>query len=932
MKHHSFGIRNKLIVIFILIKVLPLAALAWFAWYRITGLQANIELHFQQAAEEGRGVARQVATLATESSIRALDQKSRESIERLTTDTARDVAQFLYDRDRDIEFAARLEPSEALFRQFLESRLRPVVESPAMEMAEDGHNWKPAGLVGDYQPVVEARNQDNASDFHSRPPDAMGRTVQRPLYLEMTFVDRQGQERIKVTTSELMTAAHQDVSRRENTFCRAESYFAELVKLQAGEIYVSEVIGAYRPTHLIGAYTRKRAEELGLPFAPEGSAYASLENPVGQRFQGLVRWAIPVTREGEIIGWVTLALDHTHLMEFTDHLLPTEERTSAMINAGSGNYAFMWDHQNRSISHPRDYFIYGYNPETGEPEPPWLEEELHDAWQRSGQPLTEFLRSVPVFDHQSLEKKPSEAQARSGRVGLDCRYQNFSPQCEDWHNLTQYGGSGSFVIYFSGLWKLTTVAAIPYFTGQYGASQRGFGYVTIGANVDEFHRAAMASAGQISEAEETHIGKLEEQSKANQEFLAGTMERLTRDLAVSTGAMVVLVVFVAIWMASLLTGRITTIISGLRRFQQGEMDHRLKIRSGDEMEDLANSFNSMANSVEQAMADISETSKVADRINELFLKEIEVRQKAEAELARHRDHLGELVGHRTRELELQIKKRQMVEEARRDLESRLHRMEKMEAIGTLAGGVAHDLNNILSGIVTYPDLLLLDLPKDDPLHAPLRSIQASGEQAAAIVQDLLILSRRGVAVSEPLDLNTVVKDYLASPEYHRLAFHHPLIFPRVELAPSSLPLQGSAPHLVRTIANLVTNAFEAMSGGGDLRIRTKWKRLDGPLALFEEVPAGEYVLLTVSDTGIGIPEPDLSRIFEPFFTRKELHRSGTGLGMAVVWGIVHDHQGFIDCHSQVNEGTTFTLFLPVSRGPESGVRDTDQDPSPPDEE
>ena len=295
-----------------------------------------------------------------------------------------------------------------------------------------------------------------------------------PLYLEMTFVDLQGNEKVKVTTSDLLSPELQNVADPANTYCKAERYFDDLKKLKPGEIYVSEVIGPHLKSPLIGAYTRKRAEEKGIEFKPEDAAYAGKENPVGKRFKGIIRWATPVERKGRIIGWVTLALDHTHVMEFTDHLVPTDERYSAISDAGSGNYAFIWDYKGRNISHPRDYFIAGYDPETGQPAVPWLENSLFDDFRQSGLSVSEWCEAVPVMQGQSLKKKPAPELTAQGLLGLDCRYLDFAPQCQGWHNLTQHGGSGSFVIFWSGLWKLTTAGAIPYYTGRYGATPARF--------------------------------------------------------------------------------------------------------------------------------------------------------------------------------------------------------------------------------------------------------------------------------------------------------------------------------------------------------------------------------------------------------------------------------------------------------------------------
>ena len=600
-------------------------------------------------------------------------------------------------------------------------------------------------------------------------------------------------------------------------------------------------------------------------------------------------------------------------MEFTDHIVPTKQRYSEISDASSGNYAFMWDYKSRNISHPRDYFIVGYDPETGEEALPWLEKEHYYDWLKSGDPPFKYLAGLPLFDNQTLEKKPAVEQIKSGMVALDCRYLNFAPQCEGWVNLTQDGGSGSFLIYWSGLWKLTTAATIPYYTGQYGDSSRGFGYVTIGANVHEFHRAAVDTAKTIEDLEEAHLLNLGEQKSRNSDILISAVGKTARDLSIYTGIMIVLVIIIAIWIASLITGRITQIISSFNRFRQGDMDHRLQIRSGDEIEDLATTFNEMAGNIQQSIVDIQDTSELSANMNIRLQDEIVERQNVESALAEHRDNLEELVSARTRELELEIVERRQAEKSKLELEVRLHRAEKMEAIGTLAGGVAHDLNNILSGIVTYPDLLLLTVKEDDPMYNPLKTIKKSGENAAAIVHDLLTLARRGVAINDIIQLNDILIEYMDSPEYRALLELNPAISVDFDMAADLLPIQGSGVHLFKMLMNLVTNGIEAMPGGGQLTVTTSNYYLDKSLGLYEEVLQGEYITLSIVDTGVGILKSDLERIFEPFFTKKKMGRSGTGLGMAVVWGTVHDHKGYIDCQSKIDEGTVFTLYFPVCR-------------------
>ena len=250
---------------------------------------------------------------------------------------------------------------------------------------------------------------------------------------------------------------------------------------------------------------------------------------------------------------------------------------------------------------------------------------------------------------------------------------------------------------------------------------------------------------------------------------------------------------------------------------------------------------------------------------------------------------------------------------KQSLEAKLQHAQKMEAIGTLAGGVAHDLNNILGGLVSYPELLLLKLPEDSPLRKSILTIQKSGEKAAAVVQDLLTLARRGVVITEVVNPNDIISEYLESLEHEKIKSYHPGIHIETHLEKEVLNILGSSTHLSKTVMNLVSNAAEAMPEGGLLTVSTENRYVDRSIRGYNDVKQGDYVVLTVSDTGTGIDPDDMEKIFEPFYTKKKMGRSGTGLGMAVVWGTVKDHNGYIDVQSTEGKGTTFTLYFPVTR-------------------
>ncbi len=251
-----------------------------------------------------------------------------------------------------------------------------------------------------------------------------------------------------------------------------------------------------------------------------------------------------------------------------------------------------------------------------------------------------------------------------------------------------------------------------------------------------------------------------------------------------------------------------------------------------------------------------------------------------------------------------------------ELREKLNRSRKMEALGLLAGGVAHDLNNILSGILTYPEFILMDLRPDHRLRKPLETILESGRRAAAVVQDLLTISRGVAGSREVANFNDIVAEYLRSPEYEMLADRYPGVTFRTDLAADLMNIRCSSIHVKKSLMNLVINAAEALEGDGQVVITTENRYVDRPLEGYDRVAEGEYAVLSVADNGPGISPDDVERIFEPFYTRKVMGRSGTGLGLTVVWNTVQDHRGYIHVNSDRN-GTVFELYFPVARSPKT---------------
>jgi PAS domain S-box-containing protein len=240
------------------------------------------------------------------------------------------------------------------------------------------------------------------------------------------------------------------------------------------------------------------------------------------------------------------------------------------------------------------------------------------------------------------------------------------------------------------------------------------------------------------------------------------------------------------------------------------------------------------------------------------------------------------------------------------LEMQLRQAQKLEGLGRLAGGVAHDFNNLLIVINGYSDFVLKRLAADDPLYLPAQEINKAGERAASLTKQLLAFSRKQIIEPRPLDLNVIVND--TERMFQRL------IGEDIELAISLDPLLGQVmadpAQIQQVIINLVVNARDAMSDGGKLEITTKNIDIDERLAaVHPDAAPGRYVLMTVTDTGIGMSEETMQRIFDPFFTTKR-QDTGTGLGLAMVYGVVRQSGGWIEVSSQLGQGASFRIHLP----------------------
>ncbi|MFH1313810.1 MAG: ATP-binding protein [Candidatus Eisenbacteria bacterium] len=262
-------------------------------------------------------------------------------------------------------------------------------------------------------------------------------------------------------------------------------------------------------------------------------------------------------------------------------------------------------------------------------------------------------------------------------------------------------------------------------------------------------------------------------------------------------------------------------------------------------------------------------------------------------------------------------------QARVALQEQLERARRMESLGILAGGVAHDLNNMLGPVVGYPDIILRRMPEDSPFREQIGRIGTAAQAAAQVIQDLLTLARRGRYQMGPTDLNEVVEAYLDSPGFIQISTERPDVVLSFNLDSGIAKISGSSSHLSKVVMNLVINAYEAMPDGGELIIETSQRYTEALLGGYGDVEPGDYIVLRIRDTGVGIHPDILGNIFEPYYSSKEMAASGSGLGLAVVYGIMKDHKGYYDVFSDVGTGTEFILYFPVMPVPAIEERETD---------
>jgi len=1025
----NLKLRPKLILIFLVAKIIPIILLTVIALTQIASL-GNI-----------------LRDIAVADSAIALNDGARENIERMTTDLARAVADFLHQRDQDILLLANLPPSNETFRIFSQNRNSKLMRQGEWGLSEDGMSWvekEPFEFAARHNVSTNIENNDEllGSSFNYRPRELF--TYYRefvPLYDEITFIDLYGNEIYKYVTSN-STKIHfplnpnkVNVADRMNTYVRAETYFEALRKLRPGEIYVSHVIGAYVGTNFIGMYTpgvllnvpsthpnydvlqeiARLPKEQFLEVVRR-QAFAGTENPLGQRFEGIVRWATPVTDEsGEIIGFVTMALNHDHIMEFVDFVTPMSERYSVVSDPIDGNYAFIWDYKCRSIAHPRHHSIVGYNPLTGKPQVPWLEGTLaferdfvnggflrdengnripmlengihvpardtpfyfwyagggaewlaaNPTWYNlSSEPVGvcwgEFLAKygdareiLPQFgerilrdrdgnpvrdsdgnyirDYQSRDKSPARALTRAGFVGLDGRFLNNAPQCTGWMDLTEKGGSGSFYILWSYIYKPTTAGAIPYFTGKYApenrnGSRRGFAFVTIGSGIEDFTAPARETG----------------------EKLAGAITSNMRDnmfrLAVTSLFLFALVFLIALLLSSYLTDNIKLLIDGISRFRSGERQFRLRSNIKDEFGTLADSFDEMAESIVDSVKEplsiidmnhkiiymndpaLHVLGKTLDEVVGSSYNDVSLypsgskfdpvtalHEGKDAEVL-HQEDSGHyykgtayylldqaggkngyiIVTNDVTEIEISRKKAEQASRAK----------------SNFLANMSHEIRTPMNAIIGMSSIGASATDSEKKDYA-IRKIQDASKHLLGVINDVLDMSK-----IEASKFSLSVTEFVFEKMFQRVV---DVINFRVEEKRQKLTVHidpnipytliGDDQRLAQVITNLLTNAVKFTP-------EESFLHLDASLQ--SEKSGVCKLLISISDTGIGISPEQQSRLFSAFeqaetsTTRKY---GGTGLGLVISKNIVEMMDGKIwVASSELGKGSTFSFTACLASG------------------
>jgi len=706
---------------------------------------------------------------------------------------------------------------------------------------------------------------------------------QVPLYSELAFVDATGVEQLRIVDGVLVNE-RRNVSDPAQTTYRVEEYFQQAAKLPAGEIWVSRLHGWY--------LNREQQER-------------------GESYRGVIRFAAAVRENGQLQGVVVLSLDHRHLMEFTQHISPTDERYVVFPSYASGNYAFMFDDLGWTIVHPKFWDIRGYDPD-GSLVPAYTETTSDEDKQLGRLPFNLFQAA---FIHPNY---PKAAEAvRQGKTGVV--------------DTTNIGGSKKIMAY----------APIYYDRGAY-AESKIFGGITIGSEVDHFHQPAVATS---------KIIRREITNYLSESWLVISMT-------------VVLVIVAAYTLSNSIVRPLLSLTEGTREMIRGNLSARVRVASHDEVGVLTDSFNTMVEELNNRRRRLLKTLQALRRSRQEIIQERNFKdtvfenvetgiltfdqnrqvtsvngpacqilqiERPQQESDWHQllsqwPELGEVLEdwfaaggadnnepyrryvpleregqpltYRMAIFPLSFRQQAgwllTIEDLteRVNMRQQMARMDRLASLGRMSAGIAHEVRNPLTGVSLLLDELhdrLLGSEIDQQL---IRRALGEIERLELLVNEMLRFATMPAPQLTRGRVESVIQDSLflirKQCQRQKVAL--------VEQVPTDLPeVQIDIDRLKQVLLNLYNNALDAMPDGGTLTVTAE--------------KMNDLVVVSVSDTGTGIPAEQVPLIFEPFYTSKG---QGTGLGLSISYNIISDHGGELTVESLPGEVTVFRFTLPLS--------------------
>ncbi|WP_108061995.1 sensor histidine kinase [Poseidonibacter lekithochrous] len=858
----NFSIKIKLIIIFILIKIIPLLIITYISYEGILKLDKYLNTNVKYLFNQSKEIIIRTADASINDSIKNLDKKSQLTMERISYEIANNLADFLYQRDEDITFLSKLDLNQKILENFYESKNRNIITHGKYKYDEKSSLWISNEKIQSTKREEFEILDDNKRNFNFTDPQNL-KLKKIPIYKEVVYFDLKGNEIYKVSS---INKKLLNISIKTNTYINSEEYFNKIKTLEKDNIYVSNVIGEYVPSKIIGSFTKEKAKKSNINFEPQKSAYAGTENPLGKKFEAIIRYIKPIYKDNKKIGYISLALDHEHVMQFTDTSNPTSSNIKQNISdASKGNYAFMWDNEGRNISHPRDYFIVGYDSSTGKPQMPWLSAKTNKEFEASNQNINEFLNNYKTFDNQSLKEKPNIKQLKEkGYVGLDCRYLNFAPQCQGWMQVTQNGGYGSFLIYWSNVWKLTTAATIPYYTGQYANSKRGFGFITIGANVEEFHAAANKTKVDVNKILEEQSNKMKMIINDNELQIEKVIMSLLNELTIVTILMLLIIIVIALWLSSYISKKIEKLLIGTTQFANNDLDYRIKITSQDEIGKLEKSFNTMA-----------------IKIQTLLEKEKKLNESLE------------------QKVETEIKKQ-------REQEQILIQQSRFASMGEMIGNIAHQWRQPLNALGLVIQNIQVSYKMGDLdekfLDNSVKKANLLTSSMSNTIDDFRSFFKTNKII-EQFDLHDSIEDSLELIEstynYHEIKLVKNYL-------DKHIIINGYKNEFSQALLNLLNNAKDALS---NIDLENK----EVVISLYIE---NNNAIIDISDNAGGIPALVIDKIFDPYFTTKE-EGKGTGIGLYMSKVIIENNMNAKLIAKNENKGALFKIIIPIQDNAEN---------------